>query len=213
LLRAVFFGGQNARGAIHVALHEMTAETRTGGKSAFEIHAAFAMQGFQVCAIESFFQEIEGKLVIATMGDRQAATVHRDAVADLDSLCDKRGANFELRAPISCMNPEDTADFFNQAGKHELIVHRLTQIPADFVRQSPLLLICVNLCNLWRSIPEEQNRVENENWRQRRQDEFESGRRRRAQGNRDEVMIVSGDYMEMHAVRRSAMPPPGRSPV
>src|SRR5437016_11247 len=110
----------------------MTSETRTGGKSAFEIYAAFAAQGSQVGAIESFFQEIEGKLVVAMMGDGQTATVHCDAVADLDSLCDKRCANLELRAPISCMNPEDTADFLDQAGKHELIVHRLTQIHADF---------------------------------------------------------------------------------
>ena len=44
----------------------------------------------------------------------------RDAVADLDFLCDTRGDDLQLRAPISRADLEDAADFFNQTGKHNL---------------------------------------------------------------------------------------------
>ena len=51
--------------------------------------------------------------------DRQAAPVYRDAVADVDCLCDTWCDDLKLRAPGSGMNSEDAADFFNQTGKHE----------------------------------------------------------------------------------------------
>ena len=53
--------------------------------------------------------------------DREAAAIHRDAVADPDFLCDERRDDLKLRAPIGRMDPEDAADFFDQTGKHELI--------------------------------------------------------------------------------------------
>jgi hypothetical protein len=134
MVRAVFFECQNARRAINVALHKMAAETSARCECPLEIDGASRAQCFQVCAIESLFEEIEGELFVVMDGDSKAATIHRDAVADLESIRDKWRDDQKLGAAINRVEPEDTADFFDQAGKHELIVHRLTQIHADFFR-------------------------------------------------------------------------------
>ena len=121
LVRAGFFRRQNARGTIHMALHKMPSKTRADSNSAFKIDAAPAAQVLQVCAAESFIEKIEVNLLIVMGHDRQAATVYCDAVADSGLLCDVWRDDLKLRAPVSWMNPEDAADFFNQAGKHELL--------------------------------------------------------------------------------------------
>jgi hypothetical protein len=115
-----------------VALDKMAAETPVRREGTFKIDAAFLAQRLQICAIESLSEEIEGKLFLVMGRDREAATVHGDAVADLDSLGDKRRDDLKLRTPIRRLDSEDAADFFDQAGKHELIVHRLTQMARIF---------------------------------------------------------------------------------
>ena len=52
--------------------------------------------------------------------DRQAAAIHRNAVADLDFLCDTRRDDLKLRASIDRGDLDDSADFFNQTGKHKI---------------------------------------------------------------------------------------------
>ena len=52
--------------------------------------------------------------------DRQAAAIHRDAVAHLNFVCDAGRDDLKLRALVGRGDPEDTADFFNQTGKHDL---------------------------------------------------------------------------------------------
>lgn len=140
MIRAVFFQRHNARGAIYVALHKMAAEAPVSRESTLEIDAALLAQRFQVCAVESLFEEIEGNLFAAMGRDRQAAAIDRNAVADLDFLCDTRRNDLKLRTPITRVDPEDIADFFNQTREHELIVHRLTQIGADFLPVEDILL-------------------------------------------------------------------------
>ena len=90
MVRADFFQRHNARSAIHVALHEMAAETPVGREGALEIDAAFPAQGLQVCAVKSLFEQIEVKLFAVMGRDRQAAAIDRDAVADCDFLRDTR---------------------------------------------------------------------------------------------------------------------------
>ena len=121
LVRAVLFQGQNADSAIHMALDEMAPETPIRRKSALEIDAAVAPQGLHIGAIESLCEKVEGELVTAMRRDRQAAAIHRDAVADPDFLCDKGRDDLKLRPPLGRGEPQDTADFFNQTGKHELM--------------------------------------------------------------------------------------------
>ncbi len=107
--------------AIHMALDEMATETPIRRKSALEIDAALSTQALHLGAIERLFEKVEGELVTAMRRDRQAAAVHRDAVADPDFRCDQRCDNLKLRAPIGRGEPQDTADFFDQTGKHELM--------------------------------------------------------------------------------------------
>ncbi len=52
----------------------------------------------------------------------------------MDALCDKRRDDLKLRAPIRRLDPKHAADFFDQTGKHEVILHRLTQIARRFFR-------------------------------------------------------------------------------
>ena len=106
----------------------MAAETPVGREGALEIDAAFLAQRLQVCAVESLFEQIEGKLFAAMGRDRQAAAIDRNAVADLDFLCDTRRDDLKLRAPISRVDPEDAADFFNQTGKHDFA---MVVLPAE----------------------------------------------------------------------------------
>src|ERR1700681_402733 len=121
MIRTVFFQRYNARGTIHVALHKMAAEPAIGREGAFEIDPAFLAQRLQVCAVEGLSEKIKGKLFAAMARDRQAAAIDRNAVADLDFLCDTRRDDLKLRAPIRHVDLEDAADFFNQTGKHNLL--------------------------------------------------------------------------------------------
>ncbi len=60
----------------------MAAETPVCREGALKIDAALRAQRLQICAVESLFEKIEGKLVSAMGRDCEAATVYRDAVAD-----------------------------------------------------------------------------------------------------------------------------------
>ena len=121
MVGALFFQRDNARGAIHVSLHEMTAEAPIGRQGSLKIDAAFLTQFLQVCPVEGFLEQIEAKLPAATGHYREAATIDGNAVAYLDFLCYSWRDDLELRgAPISPVDPDDTADFFNQTGKHNL---------------------------------------------------------------------------------------------
>src|SRR5438034_276080 len=82
-----------------------------------EVDPAFLTQRLQVCPVDGLLQQVEAKL-LTTMGHhREAATIDRNAVAYLDFLCYTRRDDLELRAPISPVDPDDAADFFNQTGK------------------------------------------------------------------------------------------------
>jgi hypothetical protein len=133
MVRAFVFQPYYARGAIHVTLHKMATETAVGREGALEVDVASRAQRPEICAVESLFQEVEGKLFAALGRDRQAAAIDRNTVSNLDFLCDTRCDDLKLRASSSRVDPEEAADFFNETGKHELVVHRLTQIRAGFL--------------------------------------------------------------------------------
>src|SRR6266478_5645135 len=120
MVGALFSQRYNARGAIDVSLHKMAAERPIGRKSALEIDRAILTQRLQVCPVDGFLEQVEAKLLTATGHHREAATIDRNAVAYLDFLCHTRRDDLELRAPISPVDPDDAADFFNQTGKHNL---------------------------------------------------------------------------------------------
>src|SRR5438552_2263507 len=120
MVGAPFSQRYNARGAIYVSLHKMAAETPIGREGALEINPAFLTQRLQVCPVEGLLQQVEAKLLTAMGHHREAATIDRNAVAYLDFLCYTRRDDLELRAPISPVDPDDAADFFNQTGKHNL---------------------------------------------------------------------------------------------
>src|SRR5436190_13607742 len=164
MINALFFQRYNARGAVHVALHKMAAETPIRRNGALEINAAFLAQGLQVCPVESFLEQVETELFAAMGHDRQAATIDRYAVAHLDSLGNSRRDDLKLGAPAGPMDSDDAADFFNQTGKHNLrrrlFLQQLTSTASN--RNHPCLF------------PKKQDRDHDENWRQHWYGEFES---------------------------------------
>ena len=108
----------DGRGAVHVSLHKMPAETPAGHQRQLEINAALAARGFQIRPVESFLQEIERQFIVAAGSDREAATIHGHAVANLHFSRESRGRDLQLFCFPVRPQRNDRAHFLNQAGKH-----------------------------------------------------------------------------------------------
>jgi len=101
-----------------VALNEVTAERRAGHECALEIYRSLAAELFQICSLECFLEQIEGKLLGALRADRQTTAVDGNAVADCNSRGKLWGCHLELRAAVCHSDPEHAADFFDQSREH-----------------------------------------------------------------------------------------------
>lgn len=112
------FKGDHARGAINVTLNEMATEPAVGSESSFEIDRAATAKVAQVCAIKSFLQQIESQMFVPAGGDREAATVHRNAIAAVNVWRDAGRGQLKLRSSIGRSNPTNEANVLDQSCKH-----------------------------------------------------------------------------------------------
>jgi hypothetical protein len=105
--------GNNFGTAINVTLDEMAPDRRAGGKRSLEIYRTIASQLFQIGSVESFFEKIEGQLLVAVSADGQTTTIHRYAVADRSLRRELWRGQLQLSAAVTHANPKHAADFFN----------------------------------------------------------------------------------------------------
>ena len=99
-------------GAVDVSLDEMSVQTRVGPQRPFEIDRAVAAQRFQICPVERFLEQIECELVVASGGNCEAATVHCDAVTNVDPGRKPRRCDLQLGRPLLHPDPEHAPDLF-----------------------------------------------------------------------------------------------------
>src|SRR6266568_1782138 len=75
-IRAFLLEGHNARDAVDMALHEMSAESSRGRESALQIYAIASAQFFEGRASDCFLEKIEGETIAASRSQREAAAIH-----------------------------------------------------------------------------------------------------------------------------------------
>ena len=66
---------------VNMAAHIVAAHLAIEPNTAFQIHAVAGLQAAEARATDSLLQEVEVNLLLVEFHRRQAATVHRDAVA------------------------------------------------------------------------------------------------------------------------------------
>jgi hypothetical protein len=97
----------------------MTAEAAIRRQRPLEIHAAVAVQSFEIRSVQRFFEKIEGELIVVRRSHGKTAAIDRDAIADPDLLRDARRDDLKFRALRLRLERHDASHFFNQAGKHK----------------------------------------------------------------------------------------------
>lgn len=100
-------------------LDEMSPEARVCRERALKVRRTIAPQCAEVSARHGFAEEIERDLFRSVRRNREAATVHRDAIARAHLRPDARRSDLQLGAALSRANPEHGADFFDEAGEHD----------------------------------------------------------------------------------------------
>jgi hypothetical protein len=103
-----------------MTLNKVSAHRRAGGESALEIYRTVASQLFQIGAVESLLEKIEGNLLAATRAHGQTTTVHCYAVADRSLRRELWRRQLQLSAAIAHANPKHAAYLFDQSGEHAL---------------------------------------------------------------------------------------------
>src|ERR1700722_20251215 len=73
-----------------MALHEMASQARTGGQRPLEIHDVPGLFLAERSAAQRLSRKIGGKVIARELGDREAAAVDGDAVAELRLGSDSR---------------------------------------------------------------------------------------------------------------------------
>src|SRR4051812_26671370 len=112
------FESEDARRAIDVPLHEMTAELALREERAFQVNDCVAAQLSEVGAIERFLQKVEGDLLCTMRRDREATAVNGDAVSCPGVGRDPRRRNLELHSLIGGADPKQLSNFLHKAGEH-----------------------------------------------------------------------------------------------
>jgi hypothetical protein len=118
-IRAFLLHRNNARRAINMTLHEMSAEPSSGWESALQVHGVVRLQFFQIRAVDCFLEKIEGETIAASQSQCETTAIHSDAVAGPRVFSDGWRGNLQLRAAIGFMHLKDVADFLDQAGEHD----------------------------------------------------------------------------------------------
>src|ERR1700681_1085212 len=113
MIRAVRPEDEDGGSAIDVPLHKVAADAAIRSQGAFEIHNAVAAEEPQVCAVESFCQQIKSELTATERSDGKATTVDGQAVAFVNFLGNPRCGNLELGSAIRRPNPENGAEVFD----------------------------------------------------------------------------------------------------
>ena len=73
-----------------MALNKMTADSPIGSERPFEVDQTLQAEAAKIGPGDRFFKEIEGNVAVLHRSDRQAATVNRNAVANLQAAADSR---------------------------------------------------------------------------------------------------------------------------
>jgi len=76
----------NGRDAINVALNEMSAEATVSAQSPLQVYGAVALHFFEIRASDCLFKQIEGQPIAAARTQRQAATIHGNALPRSDAF-------------------------------------------------------------------------------------------------------------------------------
>ena len=112
--------GNDVRDAINVALYEMSSEATVSAQRALEIYRAVAPQLFEIRASDCFLKQLEGQPIAAARTQRQAATIHGDALPGADVLGGFRRGDLQLHPRIAWVHGYNCANFFDQTREHNV---------------------------------------------------------------------------------------------
>src|SRR5215471_12525548 len=85
-VRAFLVECNDGRDAINVALNEMSAEATVSAQSPLQVYGAVAPQFFEIRASDCVFKQIKGQPIAAPRTQRQAATIHGNALPRSDAF-------------------------------------------------------------------------------------------------------------------------------
>ena len=108
-------GSHDLAHRVDVTLHEMAAETVRQPHRALEVHRVAGLQVVEVGARERLVDRVRLPPARADLGDRHAAAVDGDRVADLGVLTRQRGGEAEAAA-VARLDPAQLLDYPGEHG-------------------------------------------------------------------------------------------------
>ena len=119
-IASVFFGATEGDRRVHMTLHEVPPQSAADRQGSLEIHAGAGLQRAEVGFFQGLFQQVKNQEPVLRDGDRQAATIHRDAVADPHSRENPRRLDRKLGLAFATAQPFQTTQFLDKSGEHLL---------------------------------------------------------------------------------------------
>ncbi|MCY1422628.1 hypothetical protein D9M71_383180 [compost metagenome] len=119
----IFGTGNHFAHAVDVTADQMPAEASGRGQGFFQIDRAAAFQVVHGGAVEGFATDVRRKAIARQFNGSQAHAVDRDAVAQFD-VAQVELAGFDVNPHITALWGQctNTADGFDDAGKHEVLL-------------------------------------------------------------------------------------------
>ena len=106
-------------GGIDVPLDDVPAEPVTGAQGALEVDRVSRRLGTQGGARESLGHEVGGEGAPVHGGDRQAAPVDADGVAQAHVLGDGGRLDRQPGAVLDGLEPDDASELLDDSGEHQ----------------------------------------------------------------------------------------------
>ena len=106
-------------GGIDVPLDDVPAEPVAGAQGALEVDRVSRCLGAQGGASESLGHEVGGEGASVHGGDRQAAPVDADGVAQIHVLGDGGCLDRQPGAVLDGLEPDDASELLDDSGEHQ----------------------------------------------------------------------------------------------